>query len=542
MKHRILSIKQLLIALFLGLLILFSASLALVYHFSNQVQRQIHHLEQLYHTSTLASELLNTVSGLRREQLGFSLRQVQHLPTSDASRNWLNEQVVLINEQTTRLSEIASADALALLNPMAPALANFAQLHRDFISNPNAVDAAAMLSAMASWEIYNRVEQGVIQLIELENQKVAEAKVAAGLAMAQQERVVIAVSVLMILGLVLSALFLLRRILRPLNATAEALSAIANGDLTVSIEQHRFNSREFAQVAQVLVAMRDQLNDMIGQISAASVQLAAAVEEVSYIANDSATGMKNQHREVDQVATAMTEMQSSIGEIARSTAQTAEQARLSVQAADEGSRIVDATVAAIHQSESEIQAANEVIQQLQQDTANISLIVEVIANITEQTNLLALNAAIEAARAGDQGRGFAVVADEVRTLAHRTQDSAQEIKSTIDQLQQRAQAAGVVMQASRDKMLTSVEQAQQASSAIREITSAISQINDMAIQVASATDQQTAVTEELSHNITNINDAAIQVSKGTAQVSQSSGELSQLAVNLSTLIQRFRTV
>ncbi len=541
MKHRTLSIKQLLIALFLGLLILFSASLALVYHFSHQVQRQIHHLEQLYQTSTLASELLNTVSGLRREQLGYSLRQVQNLPTSDASRTWLNEQVVRIDQQTRQLREVATADVRALLDPMAPALADFAQLHRDFISHDNAVEAAAMLSAMGSWEIYNRVEQGVIQLIELENRQVADAKVAANVAMDRQEQVLTAVSVFMVLGLILSALFLLRRILRPLNATVETLSAIADGDLTVTIERHRFNSREFELVAEVLVTMRNQLNDMIGQISAASVQLAAAVEEVSHIANDSATGMQNQHKEVDQVATAMTEMQSSIGEIARNTAQTAEQARLGVQAADEGSRVVDATVAAIHQSEAEIQAANEVIQQLQQDTANISLIVEVIANITEQTNLLALNAAIEAARAGEQGRGFAVVADEVRTLAHRTQDSAQEIKSTIDQLQQRAQSAGVVMQSSRDKMLTSVEQVQQASCVIREITTAISQINDMAIQVASATDQQTAVTEELSHNITNINDAAIQVSQGTAQVSQSTSELSQLAVNLSDLIRRFRT-
>ncbi|MBW3164974.1 methyl-accepting chemotaxis protein [Ferrimonas balearica] len=541
MNHGTLSIKQLLIALFLGLLILFSASLALVYHYSKQVERQIQHLEQLYVTSTMASELLNTVSGLRREQLGYSLRQVQNLPVTESSRTWLNDQIGHINRQTEQLRQVADADALAILTPTEKAVVKFAQLHRDFISSPTAAQAAAMLSSMGSWEIYNAVEQGVVELIKLENQKVEDARVAANQAMNYQERVLVAVSMLMIAGLVLSALFLLRRILRPLNATVEALSAIADGDLTVSIERHRFNSREFALVAEVLVAMRNQLNDMIAQISAASVQLAAAVEEVSHIANESATGMQNQHKEVDQVATAMTEMQSSIGEIARNTAHTAEQARLSVVAADEGSKVVDATVSAIHQSEAEIQAANEVIQQLQQDTASISMIVEVIANITEQTNLLALNAAIEAARAGEQGRGFAVVADEVRTLAHRTQDSAQEIKSTIDQLQQRAQSAGVVMQASRDKMLTSVEQVQQASCAIREITSAISQINDMAIQVASATDQQTAVTEELSHNITNINDAAVQVSQGTEQVSQSTHELSQLAVNLSELIRRFRT-
>ncbi|WP_299808066.1 methyl-accepting chemotaxis protein [uncultured Shewanella sp.] len=540
-----LSIKQLFITLFSSLLLIFALSLGLIKYHSKQLEAQIYTLEHENQTSELISQLLNKVSGLRREQLGYSLRRVQASPISEESREYLNQQVVDINDIVVRSNEIVSADTLTQINQLKTPLAEFSRLHHNFLQSDTSQGAAAagqMLSSMDAWHIYNNVEQGIFLLMEKQAAKVKAAKSAADDAMTALNRSTIIVAILFMFALSSSAVFLLKRILSPLHATKSVLSAIADGDLTIDIDISKFNSLEFSELAGVLLLMRNQLQDIISQIGAASIQLAAAVEEVSTIAEESASGVRHQQHEVDQVATAMTELQSSITEIARNTNQTAEQALLAVNAADSGSHVVADTMVAINESESEITAVSEVITQLQQDTDAISVIVEVISNITDQTNLLALNAAIEAARAGEQGRGFAVVADEVRSLASRTQDSAHEIKTTIERLQKRSQTAVNVMSSSRDKMKQSVEQAKCASDAIGDINAAITQINDMAIQVASATEQQTAVTEELSQNIININDAACRVSEGTVQVSQSSNELSQLAINLAEIIRRFRTV
>ena len=540
-----LSIKQLFITLFSSLLMIFALSLGLINYHSKQLEAQIHTLELENHTSELVSQLLNKVSGLRREQLGYSLRRVQASPMSEESREYLNQQVVDIDDIVDKANQVVSDDTLVQINKLQSQIAAFSRLHQDFLQSDASQGAAAagqMLSSMEAWHIYNNVEQGIFLLMEQQAEKVVAAKHAADEAMESLNSSTILVAILFMLTLSSSAVYLLKRILSPLHATKTVLSTIADGDLVVDIDMDKFKSREFSEMAQVLLQMRNQLHDMISQIGAASIQLAAAVEEVSTIAGESANGVGQQQHEVDQVATAMTELQTSITEIARNTNQTAEQALLAVNAADSGRRVVANTMVAINESESEITAVSDVISQLQQDTDAISVIVEVISDITDQTNLLALNAAIEAARAGEQGRGFAVVADEVRTLASRTQSSAHEIKTTIELLQKRSQTAVTVMSSSRDKMKLSVEQANCASDAIGDINTAITQINDMAIQVASATEQQTAVTEELSQNIINISDAASRVSEGTAQVSQSSNELSQLAVNLADIIRRFRTV
>jgi methyl-accepting chemotaxis protein len=181
-----------------------------------------------------------------------------------------------------------------------------------------------------------------------------------------------------------------------------------------------------------------------------------------------------------------------------------------------------------------------VIGKLQQDADSIGKVLEVIRSIAEQTNLLALNAAIEAARAGEHGRGFAVVADEVRTLATRTQSSTEEIRDIIEKLQMASKEASQVMDGGYRKASEVVQWAEEASEKLRDITKGIFTINDMNIQIATATEQQSIVADDVNQTLNRISSGVEQLSNGSTHIAAASDELARLATDLQNRVGRFK--
>jgi len=227
-------------------------------------------------------------------------------------------------------------------------------------------------------------------------------------------------------------------------------------------------------------------------------------------------------------------------DVARNATQAAEAANNADRAANQGRHIVQDTGSTITELADEIGRAVEVVQTLARDSENIDAILVTIRSIAEQTNLLALNAAIEAARAGEQGRGFAVVADEVRNLAQKTQQATGEIQQMIQQLQNGTRDVVQVMEQSQSPTQRSVEQADAAAEALQAITQAVSLINDMNNQIASAAEEQSAVAEDINRNVTNIGQVAQEVAGGAEEASQASAGLTRLAEQQRRLINQFR--
>ncbi|MFM5271362.1 methyl-accepting chemotaxis protein [Aeromonas veronii] len=349
------------------------------------------------------------------------------------------------------------------------------------------------------------------------------------------------VGALTLLFVVIVAWLLIRQIRNPVMTLLEQTRQVAAGNLTSQLDMKQFSHDELGKLAQGFNEMQSNLRMLVNEVSGSVVQLGAAAEEISAVAQQSANNMGAQQHELNQLATAMNEMQATVQEVARNTNDAASAATSASDTAAQGSETVNHSIGRIEKVATAIEETALVIRQLGDDSRNIGMVLEVIQGIAEQTNLLALNAAIEAARAGEQGRGFAVVADEVRTLAKRTQDSTSQINHIISELQQRANEAGVTMQQSQDMMSETVHTAREAGASIAEISSSVNSISHMNIQIATATEEQGAVSEELNRNVVNISNASEEVATGAKQMAQACNDLNLLATQLQEVVRKFRT-
>ncbi|WP_421289049.1 methyl-accepting chemotaxis protein [Aeromonas veronii] len=334
--------------------------------------------------------------------------------------------------------------------------------------------------------------------------------------------------------------FLTRQICLPLQAVVAQANAIAAGDLTHQLERQHIGRDEMGMLAKASLKMQDNLRGLIEEVVAAVTQLGTAIEEVSAVSEQSAKGIQSQQQEISLVATAMTQMKATVADVAGNTETASSSASSANALARSGNQDVQRSLVAITRVAEEIEQAGTLVTELERESAQINVVVDVIRGIAEQTNLLALNAAIEAARAGEQGRGFAVVADEVRTLAGRTQASTGEIVAIIETLQARANQAKEVTGQSCEMIRQCVDQSEQTSNGIQQIEEAVAQIADMAIQIASACGEQDAVSDELGRNVERINESANEVALGADHTARACLELSQLAVGLKQTIGRFR--
>ncbi|MCO7576665.1 methyl-accepting chemotaxis protein [Pseudomonas chlororaphis] len=375
------------------------------------------------------------------------------------------------------------------------------------------------------------------ELVELNKQSATQATDLAQ-AVFSKSRVwvvgMIAVAALVTIGL---ALLLTRSIVLPLAQSLSVAEVVAGGDLTGDITV--VGKDEPARLLQALKAMQHSLRETIRRISDSSSQLASASEELSCVTEDATRGLHQQSLEIEQAATAVNQMTAAVEEVASNAVATSEASRESDRIAQHGREQVHQTVLSIELLAEDVTTNASQVEDLAQKVYGISKVLDVIRSIAEQTNLLALNAAIEAARAGDAGRGFAVVADEVRALAHRTQQSTQEIEQMIGGIQQGTDQAVSSMQHSNSRARSTLEVAKAAGQALEEIASAFTLINERNIVIASASEQQAAVAREVDRNLMNIRDLALQTSAGANQTSAASQELSRLAIDLNTMVARF---
>jgi methyl-accepting chemotaxis protein len=328
------------------------------------------------------------------------------------------------------------------------------------------------------------------------------------------------------LGVVVAMLlgwFIAQMLARPLGRAVGVLETVAGGDLTTQLDVDTND-----EVGRMGVALNEAVSSMASAVSsisenaqtlagsseelnAVSGQMGANAEETATQANIVSAAAEQVSRNIQTVATGAEEMSASIREIAKNTAEASRVAANAVEVAE---------------------STNKTISKLGDSSIEIGNVIKVITSIAEQTNLLALNATIEAARAGEAGKGFAVVANEVKELAKETAKATEEIGRKVAAIQ--GDTEGAV-------------------SAIREIGTIITQINDIQTTIASAVEEQTATTAEIGRNVTEaakgsaeiaqniagVAQAAQSTSSGATQSQAAASELSRMASELQRIVGRF---
>jgi methyl-accepting chemotaxis protein len=336
------------------------------------------------------------------------------------------------------------------------------------------------------------------------------------------------------------AFFIVRGIMRPINATNSILKDIAEGQGDLTKRVAITSGDEIGEMGDYFNAFVTKLQGIIKEVVESAIQLSVAAEQMSKVTTATSEGLNRQNSEIVQVATAMTEMTATVDEVARNSQGASDAASSADKEAKSGNQVVSTTINTINELAGDVENSAMILEKLKGDSENISAVLDVIKNIADQTNLLALNAAIEAARAGEQGRGFAVVADEVRTLAQRTQDSTSEIENLISALQKGADSAVNAMQQNRTKAAETVEQAAQAGEFLESITQGVSTILDMNSQIAVSSEEQAAVAQEINRSIVSIQGISNETSAGATQTSESSKEVAILGNRLRQLVEQFR--
>lgn len=346
---------------------------------------------------------------------------------------------------------------------------------------------------------------------------------------------ILVITSLMVLGI--SGL-IARSITAPIKQLLLNIQKIEQGDFTIKLKTDRKD--EIGTLINAISAMSKNLVHLIGQINTTVLQLQGQTQTLISDSSTSSKNMQSQHSQVQTITTNIQEMnaafkamRSNANDASKSTTEMNSQIALGVDRMKQSTQSINKLGASMTK-------ADETMQTLVSQSKEIDQVVEVISGISEQTNLLALNAAIEAARAGESGRGFAVVADEVRSLAQRTQESTEQIKSMIQTLQSFSNSVADEMKHSLVQSEESAITVKETESELDKVLSSIEHITKINEDISLSSEQQSSKVEQVNQDLNEIYQKAETTLKMANNINKTSQDIGGSADLLASEVKEFK--